>query len=414
MPVSTPRNPTSNWSGLGIVGLALIAAAVKLAIAYNTLGTNDTAFFHGFAKALNQHGLEWTYQHFRLFNHPPLIAYYLRGIYVLTEREWCREFGIHFPFLLRLPGIIADFFVVLILLRLTRTGTRIPHWALALFALSPVSIMVSGYHGNTDSVMVLFLVWAAAASVWAMPILSGVLLALSCQVKVVPLLFLPALIFFWMTRSKGTHFLIAFAALTALLWAEPLLNFPVVFMRNVLGYSSYWGTWGVSYLLRLTGLQAFSGTELFHLSFGQQVVSLTLKIVIGVSALVISWRRQDLPGGALMYSIAYIWIVFFALAPGGGAQYLIWLAPFILMLSAPFYAWLLVASSIFLFRFYDVISHGLPWFAGNSTTDLVRFWAPWTLLPWAVLIIGAIALWHGAGIRSFRFVRSSALQNEPA
>jgi hypothetical protein len=414
MPVSIPRNPTSNWSGVGIVGLALIASAVKLAIAYNTLGTNDAGFFHGFAKALNQHGLEWTYQHFRLFNHPPLTAYYLRGIYVLTEQEWCRELGIHFPFLFRLPGIVADFLVVLILLRLTRTNPRIPHWALALFALSPVSIMVSGYHGNTDAVMVLFLAWAAAASVWAMPILSGTLLALSCQVKVVPLLFLPALMFFWMTRGKGPRFLIAFAVLTALLWAEPLLNFPVVFVRNVLGYSSYWGTWGISYLLHLTGLQAFSGDELFHLSFAQQMVSLTLKVAIGVFALIISWRRRHLPGTGLMNSIAYIWIVFFALAPGGGAQYLIWLAPFILMLSAPFYACLLVASSIFLFRFYDVISHGLPWFAGNSTAELVRFWAPWTLLPWTVLIIGATVLWRGAGIRSFRFVRSGSLQNDPA
>jgi hypothetical protein len=30
---------------------------------------------------------------------------------------------------------------------------------MVLFALSPVSLMVSGYHGNTDPVMVMFLVW---------------------------------------------------------------------------------------------------------------------------------------------------------------------------------------------------------------------------------------------------------------
>ena len=91
-----------------VVAVALLATAVKIAIAYNTIGTNDAVFFYGFAKVLNEHGLEWTYAHSRYFNHPPVTAYFLRGIYLLTEQGWSQDLGIHFPFLLRLPGIIAD------------------------------------------------------------------------------------------------------------------------------------------------------------------------------------------------------------------------------------------------------------------------------------------------------------------
>src|SRR5207237_431895 len=69
-----------------IVSAALIAAVVKLAIAYTTFGTNDAITFYMFARSLSDHGLEWTYQHgvawmasSTLFNHPPLTAIFLRA-----------------------------------------------------------------------------------------------------------------------------------------------------------------------------------------------------------------------------------------------------------------------------------------------------------------------------------------------
>src|SRR5437660_7792564 len=112
-------SPTRDLRTTFIVALALVAMTVKLAIAYNTIGTNDAVFFYGFAKVLSEHGLQWTYEHSRYFNHPPLTAYYLRGIFALTEQSWCQDLGIHFPFPLRLLGIIADFLFVLILLRMS-------------------------------------------------------------------------------------------------------------------------------------------------------------------------------------------------------------------------------------------------------------------------------------------------------
>ena len=100
-------NRTSDLRSVWVLSFALAALFLKLAIAYNTIGTNDAVIFYGFAKVLNQHSLGWTYQHSTYFNHPPLTAYYLRGIYFLTEQSWCQQFGVHFPFLLRLPGILA-------------------------------------------------------------------------------------------------------------------------------------------------------------------------------------------------------------------------------------------------------------------------------------------------------------------
>jgi uncharacterized membrane protein len=383
---------------LWIVGLALIALMLKLVIAFNTVGTNDAVSFYGFAKVLSQHGLEWAYRHIIYLNHPPLIAYYLRGIYTLTEQPWCQDVGVHFPFLLRLPGIIADFLVVLVLLRITKTDLRIPTWALALFALSPVSLMVSGFHGNTDPVMVMFLMLAAYMCLRDRPLLCAIFFALSCQIKIIPLLLLPILFFFWLSRQAALRFTIPFILLTVAMWIQPLIGFPMLFLRNVIGYSSYWGGWGITYWLRLSHWGQFNGTGAFHLPPAAAASAFALKCSIAAAVLLLAWRRRLLDGRGAIDSIAYAWMIFFVFSPGICAQYMVWIAPFSLLLSPSFYAWVTATSSLFLFAFYNAIAGGLPWYLAISSNNLekIDLWAPWSLWPWATLILGLVLLWKKA------------------
>src|SRR5207302_7070039 len=146
--------------------------------------------------------------------------------------------------------------------------------------------------------------------------------------------------------------------------------------------------------LRLTNLAMFWLVRFYHFPPMQSFVATLLKLIIIAAVLMIAWRRRNLGERALLDSLAYAWIVFFVFAPGVCAQYLVWLAPFVLILSPVFYCGLLLASSIFLFRFYDVTAGGLPWSVAVSTDELREFWAPWSILPWCVLIIGSIALWR--------------------
>lgn len=406
-----------------IVALALVAMTLKLAIAYNTIGTNDAVFFYGFAKVLNEHGLEWTYAHSRYFNHPPLTACYLRGIFLLTERRWCQDLGIHFPFLLRLPGIIADFLVVLILLQFRKidppsqssgvAGIRIPTWALALFALSPVSLMVSGFHGNTDPVMVLLLVCAVWMCLRNQAALCGLFFALGCQIKIVPLLLLPAFVFFWLSQHRSRPFLVTGGVTTVILWAQPLLNFPVLFAKNVLAYGSYWGLWGITYLLRLTRLPEFGKVSFVDLEPAQNVIVTVLKVIIVSGAIWLAWKSRQARGRVFVESLAWTWLIFFVFAPGVCPQYLIWFAPFILILSPTFYAAILVASSIFLFTFYNITSGGLPWKVALAMDEGMQHWTVWSLFPWLVIVAGAIAFLlknhaRKLDLRLFKFVKLRA------
>jgi Gpi18-like mannosyltransferase len=394
---SAPGPVEASWPGLCVVVAAAIALLLKVVIAFNTFGTNDAVEFYRFAAALKHDGLQQIYLQQSSFNHPPLVAHYLTAIYDLDHRPFAHENGITFPFLLRFPGIVADFVVVcaLLALRKREPGLRIPTWALFLLAVSPVSLMVSGYHGNTDPIMVLFLVLAACQCARHRPIWCGILFALSCQIKIVPLLCLPVFLFFWLQRRSLSSFVLPLVLTTLIFWSEPLVHYPLTFLRNVFGYGSYWGLWGVTYWLRQTGWSEFSRASFYGLSPAQNLIVNALKLTIVAAVLILAWRRRKMASGqALFASLAYTWMIFFILSPGIGAQYLVWAAPFILVFSAPFYALFTAGSTLFLFFFYNTISRGLPWYGGMSNGNFKTDWTPWSIWPWAILVVTAVLLWQ--------------------
>jgi hypothetical protein len=399
-----------------IVAVALIALLFKISIAFATLGTNDVIAFYQFAKALETHGLIWTYEHSILFNHPPLVGYFLRGLAWLGHQPFFQQNGLAFPLLLRLPGIIADFGVVLLVLAVVREypHLRPPRWALLLFAASPVSIMVSGFHGNTDPIMVLFLVLASIAALRGRPLLCGMFLALSCQVKIIPSLLLPIFFFFWVERRRIGWFLSSFLLSSLLLCAEPLLRSPVSFVKNVLSYGSFWGIWGLTYCLRMTGLNEFNKVSFFDLSEAQNAIIMILKVMVVLSVLLLAWRRRKLAPPALFASIGYAWVIFFVLSPAVAAQYLVWLAPFVLLLSPAFYGFLVAGSSIFLFAFYTINSGGFPWYSAYASSKLSAICALWALIPWLTLVGGLFALVMSARRQNpnLRFVSLTPIERQ--
>lgn len=386
------RDALGRRSVLFAAGVALI---IKLLIAWNTIGTNDVVSFYFFGKSLAQGGLESTYISQVSFNHPPLVAAFVRGIYQLDHFPWVHANGIAFPFLLRLPGIIADFVVVMVLLAAARP-LRLPIWSLLVLALSPVSVMVSGFHGNTDSVMVLFIVLAAYMCLRERPILCALFLALSCQIKIIPMLLTPIFFFYWLHRRKVLSFTLPLLVASILLWMEPLLKFPAVFLHRVLFYGSFWGIWGITYWLKLTGVRDFGLVSYYNFLPFQQVVVTALKVAIIIAVLALAWRRRKLDAHGLFASLGWSWVIFFILSPGVCAQYMVWLMPFVLVLSPRFFAWLTATSSLFLFFFYNSIGHGLPWYLAISNGNLAVEWVPWTVWPWATLIIGAVLIWKRA------------------
>ncbi len=391
-------SPRARWWAnpeVWILLAAVLAFVLKLALALRTFGTNDVAIFYKFGRLLSEHGLHWTYLNNQYFNHPPLVGYYIRAIYDLAGPPPWDQGEISFPFLLRLPGIVSDFVVVLLFLRLRKLWS-LPAWSLIALALSPVSLMVTGFHGNTDPVMVMLLFVAAYMCVTSHPALCGMFLALSCQIKIIPLLLLPIFACFWFSNRKAGWFLGLLAATSGVLWLEPLLAVPGPLFKHVFSYGSYWGLWGITYWLRLTGHPEFGTVNYLNLPAAEIFVSGVLKLFVIACVLVIAWRRRNVGARGLFESLAYAWIVLFVFSPGIAPQYMIWLVPFVLVLSPSLFGHLLWSSSLFLFFFYNILAHGLPWDSAISTFQANTVWTQWSLWPWVVLIVGALLIWESA------------------
>jgi Gpi18-like mannosyltransferase len=154
-----------SWK-VAIVTGAAGAFIFKIFLALSTYGTNDVYAWERFARwsALFGSGL---YTVDAAFNHPPSM------IHVLASMMWLTKItGIAFPFWLRLAAILADTASVWVASRIfaDRLSEPTVRWGLLLLALSPALILVSGFHGNTDPVVMLF-VWL---SVWLTERVGGI------------------------------------------------------------------------------------------------------------------------------------------------------------------------------------------------------------------------------------------------
>jgi hypothetical protein len=373
-----------------IILATLFSTGLKFWWAAASDGSNDVMLFYLYARAIQEKGLLGMYGPV-LFNHTPLVGWFAGAIYEMTGGA-----GRGFAFWLRAPGIVADLVTVLSLLWLRRKTGVPPWWVLALFALSPVSLMVTGYHGNVDPLLVCALTLAVCCCVGGRPGWSGFALGMACQVKVIALFAAPALAFWWWEQKRARPFIVAAAVTVLAGWSWPLMNIPATFLNNVIAYPSYWGAWGITMGLSTPGAPAFRPNGLDPLTPTQVLIATSLKILIIGTAFAIAWARRRSEPREVFSTLALSWLVFFAFAPGFGQQYLIWLAPFAAVASPRWFLALTVASSIFLFRFYSVISDPFPWTRGTSTRVLAPQWLTWGLLPWLV-IVAWLVWWCASG-----------------
>lgn len=326
-----------------------IATLIKLVLAAVTIGTNDVATWRSFADnaiLCGRCAYQFAGPYGDPFNHPPFIIHFLKLIGT-SSTAW-------FPFWIRLPAILADIGMVLVVTRLIPgISTRLS----VLLALNPVSILVSGFHGNTDPVMIFFLVlavyllktdrlkWAAAA------------FGMAINIKIVPLLMVPAiLIYIWSRKSpKSMILFVCIAAVVVLALSMPYtLSNPLAILTATLGYRGLYGRWGISLILAGFPISEV-GHEIAYRVLQLLVIALTLVLAVHLNR-----RKID-----LTYQIGLIFFLLFLLTPAHALQYLAWPVPFILALG---FWWSLAyhsSAGLYLFLTYNFWSQGHWYFADS-------------------------------------------------
>ena len=313
--------------------LALIAASlIKLYLAVTTVGSLDAPGFLDHLHKIRELGVGA----YRVrgafnnpFNHPPAM------IHVFKLWGWLADSTrLPFQFWVRIPSIAADigsFFLAAALLR------RIwPHrnrfWTMLALALSPTSILVSGYHCNTDAVMIFFTLLSiylieTDKSSW----LAGTAFGLAVCIKIMPLCLAPALVLFIEGTRKRLQLCIA-AALTFIICSLPYLaQDPKTILVTVFGYNSVYGHWGWTLLASITFpsppsyLHRPYEVQGAHAVFAQILKFVMLSLIIAASIWFNHFRNRP----SLFLQAGFIVAILLFMTPGFGSQYVLWLVPFV-------------------------------------------------------------------------------------
>jgi len=370
---------TAFWSAI-VIGAALRAYCLVF-----TNGTGDMDDWEDHAQQVHDRGLIGYYHANSFANHPPFISKVSSLILQMSAAT-------HIPFriLFRTPFAVLDAGNALLLFLLLPQN-RWRFFATACYWLSPAAIIISAYHGNTDTAVAFF----PLLSVWLATnqriVSSGAALGASLWVKLPAVLALPALlILFRRCRLRGV-FLLA-AAVTALLTYLPALvqDYKVVF-TNVFGYrglilqtAAGVPLWGPSVLLfsTLVPIQAWPEKYLRPALF---LLEHSWSIAIA-AMLLLSWlRRNRASPQEVCATIGMAYAVLFGFSDYWAFQYFAWGLPFWFFLPWWFSIPAVSLTSAYLYALHWVFC-GNGWLLGRW--DFLAH----PNLPWPILLIRDLAV----------------------
>lgn len=336
-------NRGARWPGTSAGGRALVwaalgvASAVKLYLALTTAGTLDAASFADHLSKIEQYGGLGAY-HVRgvfdnPFNSPPFMIHALRALGWLS-----RATPLPFAFWLRLPCVAADAVSLALgwrLLARLQPGRDLTRPLLCV-ALSPVAVILSGFHGNTDPLMICLVVCAVwlverggrgrLAGLWA-----GAVFGLALSVKVAPLVYAPAFLCYLPTWPRRLKFGAAAAGLWLALASPYVWQEPLTVARAVFGYGSLYGYWGWTYWLAHWQAATLTYAHAPHDVTGPHATYAAVGkwLLLGAVWALAYWLNRGGRRVPLFLQCGLVTALFLALTPGFGPQYLAWLVPWL-------------------------------------------------------------------------------------
>ncbi|HEV8637847.1 MAG TPA: glycosyltransferase 87 family protein, partial [Chloroflexota bacterium] len=252
----------------------------------------------------------------------------------LAVWELSRALKTPFWWLIRLTIVAADVLTCFAVWWAARRagGPSRGRWAAALYALSPIAILISGHHGQFDALPTLFSVLAAGLLLGAAPRpwAAGLLLGLAVALKPSPALLVPVFMRAPGLSWRGRLAIGALAGAVVLAVTGPfLLADAASVYRNVVGYPGL-NDQGLGGLLRSLWLYRAKNIYLPG-AFGAELATTTrwTALALVAFAIVVLWR-QRIPRVA-----AAVYLAFLGVFGGVSTQYLVWPLAWLLVSDLP-------------------------------------------------------------------------------
>ena len=220
------------------------------------------------------------------------------------------------PFIvwLKLPAVLADLLVSLVIYKTFqkwgKSAATSFYWAL-LYALNPIPVLVSAYHGQFDAIPVLLLLLAWYSFHFGRRIVrSAVLLGFAILNKTWPIVFLPIGFIRLPNYRQRFGYALLTLSIPVLFTTAYILWFnadPTPILRRTLTHAGVPGYWGLSTIIYLPGGLFFNPDQVLQLILPLQ------RVLLLIAGLIVLWwtRRQDALNALLT-------IVSFYLHPNAG------------------------------------------------------------------------------------------------
>lgn len=368
--------------------LAVAVAAVltgELIIAARTFGTADVLIFSTFADTVREAGPIHIYgldqAGLNVYNHPPLVGRWLQLV------NWATDRGASFSFMIRLPSVLAHAGTVLLVYAILRrrVSGRIALASALLVAVSPLLVILSGFHGNNDPVVAACTILAVYLLVdrrW--PVLAGAAFSLAISIKIVPIIALPLLLVVAWRLGRGRdvlRFVAGGLPLFAALWVPVLAADERGFVDHVLRYNGegFPRVWGLYFLGEWTSTP--SGVLTFYASYGSYLV---LAIAAAVPAVLVRRTPRHAPA-----ALGLAFSLFLTLTPSWAPQYTAWIGATVFLIEFWSATLFTVGVGAVYGYFYSYWNGFKVWSVGNVAPPTPEQ-RPYLVLAWLCTVVTAV------------------------
>jgi hypothetical protein len=317
----------------------------------------------------------------RLYPYPPL------WIWIEAGSEWlARATGARFAVVVKLPVLLADLGIVTLLARWP-PDSRVGQRASWLFALHPVSILVTSFHGQFDSVMLFFVLLSLRFQQSERFDASALSLSAAIATKSFPVLLLPLFVL-GLRPSRVFRYVLLATAPVLLMLAPYAVADRGALARELLGYGGIadfgWiGAWrGMRWLA--SGALVRSEAAHWPASIPAAKALFLVAYLIGLWALATRRLRWTPPEATLG-----VFLVFLTLYGAVSAQYLLWPIPLGVLLPSLWFAIYSAAATAALAGFYLFLAPGVLTAGGPGPLGPPAAGIAWACGAAAVLVASA-------------------------
>ncbi|MGA2091278.1 MAG: hypothetical protein ABSH12_07465 [Endomicrobiales bacterium] len=366
----------------------VVTGDVKFHLAYvlRFLAAPDTLHFYGSVKML--------------YHNPPLWILVESLTYLVAVKS-----ALPFAVLIKLWPVLADVGIMVILWNWLGRDSGKGLRAAWIYALNPVSILVTGFHGQFDPVVIFFVM----ASLFSFSrgsenavddnhhearktqhdncrMLAYILLGFAIALKDYPVLLLPFFFVLALKRREQWKALMLMVAPALFISLPFVLADPRNFLEALFLYSGS-TDFGMGGVIRLVSRSvAGAGYDASAELPRQFLAIMKLVYILLWGWLVVRFYRKT--DNILFYTVA-VFLGFLVIYPGVSAQYLFWIIPFLLLIEdTPLWRYSLL-SALAMMLFYCAYFPRILF--GRLPLDNLANWLPQLSL-WMYLLVNA-ALW---------------------